>query len=112
MSRWPRRFRRSTGREREARTSGEDGRDGGIRTHGPLTPSQVRYQAALHPDWCEIVGPPTGGRYALARRFDFPAALAAAFIVAGFALPADPAADRTARAGFLSFRCGIVRTEA
>src|ERR1700676_4402289 len=26
------------------------GRDGGIRTHGPLTPSQVRYQAALHPD--------------------------------------------------------------
>ena len=26
------------------------GRDGGIRTHDPLTPSQVRYQAALHPD--------------------------------------------------------------
>src|SRR6185503_16828517 len=25
------------------------GRDGGIRTHDPLTPSQVRYQAALHP---------------------------------------------------------------
>jgi hypothetical protein len=55
---------------------------------------------------------PTSSGYALARRFDFPAALAAAFIVAGFALPADPAADRTARAGFLSFRCGIVRTEA
>src|ERR1700730_8684721 len=28
----------------------KSGRDGGIRTHGPLTPSQVRYQAALHPD--------------------------------------------------------------
>ena len=26
------------------------GRDGGIRTHDPLTPSQVRYQAALHPE--------------------------------------------------------------
>jgi hypothetical protein len=25
------------------------GRDGGIRTHDPLTPSQVRYQAALRP---------------------------------------------------------------
>ena len=24
------------------------GRDGGIRTHDPLTPSQVRYRAALH----------------------------------------------------------------
>ena len=30
----------------------KDGRDGGIRTHGPLTPSQVRYQAALHPELC------------------------------------------------------------
>src|SRR4029079_5291312 len=28
----------------------EFGRDGGIRTHDPLTPSQVRYQAALHPE--------------------------------------------------------------
>jgi hypothetical protein len=28
----------------------KNGRDGGIRTHGPLTPSQVRYQAAPHPD--------------------------------------------------------------
>ena len=28
----------------------KSGRDGGIRTHDPLTPSQVRYQAALHPD--------------------------------------------------------------
>ena len=27
----------------------EIGRDGRIRTGGPLTPSQVRYQAALHP---------------------------------------------------------------
>jgi len=27
------------------------GRDGGIRTHDPLTPSQVRYQAALHPEF-------------------------------------------------------------
>src|SRR5262245_56540065 len=27
---------------------GRFGRDGGIRTHDPLTPSQVRYQAALH----------------------------------------------------------------
>ena len=26
------------------------GRDAGIRTRDPLTPSQVRYQAALHPD--------------------------------------------------------------
>src|SRR4051812_48264588 len=28
----------------------ELGRDGGIRTHDPLTPSQVRYQAALRPE--------------------------------------------------------------
>jgi hypothetical protein len=27
----------------------EDGRDAEIRTRDPLTPSQVRYQAALHP---------------------------------------------------------------
>ena len=26
------------------------GRGGGIRTHGPLRPRQVRYQAALRPD--------------------------------------------------------------
>ena len=26
------------------------GRNGGIRTHDPLTPSQVRYRAALHSD--------------------------------------------------------------
>ena len=25
-------------------------RDGGIRTHGPLVPNEVRYQTALHPD--------------------------------------------------------------
>ena len=31
--------------------SAESGRDGGIRTHDPLTPSQVRYQAALHPEF-------------------------------------------------------------
>jgi hypothetical protein len=31
------------------RKSRKSGRDGGIRTHDPLTPSQVRYQAALHP---------------------------------------------------------------
>ncbi len=24
-------------------------RDGGIRTHGPFVPNEVRYQAALHP---------------------------------------------------------------
>ena len=29
------------------------GRDGGIRTHDPLTPSQVRYQTAPRPD-CAI----------------------------------------------------------
>ena len=34
---------------------GKIGRDGGIRTHGPLTPSQVRYQAALHPDRLSLV---------------------------------------------------------
>ena len=28
---------------------GDFGRDAGIRTRDPLTPSQVRYQAALHP---------------------------------------------------------------
>jgi hypothetical protein len=33
-----------------ATTNGKVGRDGGIRTHDPLTPSQVRYQAALHPE--------------------------------------------------------------
>jgi hypothetical protein len=27
-----------------------NGRDGGIRTHDPLHPMQVRYQAALRPD--------------------------------------------------------------
>jgi hypothetical protein len=32
------------------------GRDGGIRTHDPLTPSQVRYQAALHPDVSYVAG--------------------------------------------------------
>ena len=31
-------------------TTAKSGRDGGIRTHDPLTPSQVRYQAAPHPD--------------------------------------------------------------
>ena len=31
------------------RQSFENGRDGGIRTRDPLTPSQVRYQAALRP---------------------------------------------------------------
>jgi hypothetical protein len=29
---------------------GDFGRNGGIRTHDPLTPSQVRYRAALHSD--------------------------------------------------------------
>ena len=33
-------------------TTAKSGRDGGIRTHDPLTPSQVRYQAALHPEMC------------------------------------------------------------
>ncbi len=28
----------------------KNGRSGGIRTHDPLTPSQVRYQAALRSD--------------------------------------------------------------
>ncbi len=28
----------------------EDGRGGGIRTHDPLLPKQMRYQAALRPD--------------------------------------------------------------
>ncbi len=31
------------------------GRDGGIRTHDPLHPMQVRYQAALRPDKNEII---------------------------------------------------------
>ena len=29
-----------------------DGRGGEIRTHDPLYPKQVRYQAAPHPDSC------------------------------------------------------------
>ena len=29
-----------------------NGRGGGIRTHDPLPPRQVRYQAALRPDIC------------------------------------------------------------
>ena len=29
-----------------------NGRSGGIRTHDPLSPRQMRYQAALRPDWC------------------------------------------------------------
>ena len=36
------------------------GRDGGIRTHDPLTPSQVRYQAALHPDVKSVSGKELG----------------------------------------------------
>ena len=28
----------------------KDGRGGGIRTHDPLAPNQMRYQAALRPD--------------------------------------------------------------
>lgn len=32
----------------------ENGRSGGIRTHDPLTPSQVRYRAALRSDLLEI----------------------------------------------------------
>ena len=32
------------------RGGSSDGRSGGIRTHDPLTPSQVRYQAALRSD--------------------------------------------------------------
>ena len=36
------------------------GRDGGIRTHDPLTPSQVRYQAALHPDMKSMSGKELG----------------------------------------------------
>ena len=30
------------------------GRDGGIRTHDPLHPMQVRYLAALRPDWNKL----------------------------------------------------------
>ena len=30
------------------------GRDGGIRTHDPLHPMQVRYLAALRPEWTEL----------------------------------------------------------
>ena len=33
-----------------ARTLNLNGRSGGIRTHDPLTPSQVRYQAAPRSD--------------------------------------------------------------
>ncbi|VVT17232.1 hypothetical protein HOE425_331454 [Hoeflea sp. EC-HK425] len=29
----------------------ENGRSGGIRTHDPLSPRQVRYRAALRSDW-------------------------------------------------------------
>ena len=45
---------RFTGRHPEAaRTDAgtSNGRGGGIRTHDPLPPRQVRYQAALRPDW-------------------------------------------------------------
>jgi hypothetical protein len=31
------------------------GRDGEIRTHDPLHPMQVRYRAALHPDFLALV---------------------------------------------------------
>src|SRR5437868_6315611 len=48
---------------RQTRGSG-NGRSGGIRTHDPLTPSQVRYQAALRSDagrGALIVTPPRSG---------------------------------------------------
>src|SRR5205085_8077829 len=42
--------RQTSGPDRRFRWSGPSpSRDGGIRTHDPLTPSQVRYQAALRP---------------------------------------------------------------
>jgi hypothetical protein len=37
-------------REPGCRVTSGLGRDGGIRTHDPLTPSQMRYQAALRPE--------------------------------------------------------------
>src|SRR5262245_1942518 len=37
-------------RQRYGKELGKIGRDDRIRTCDPLTPSQVRYQAALHPD--------------------------------------------------------------
>jgi hypothetical protein len=45
MIRWCTAF---SGPDRNKKT--EDGRGGGIRTHDPLRPRQVRYQTALRPD--------------------------------------------------------------
>jgi hypothetical protein len=36
------------------------GRDGVIRTHDPLHPMQVRYQAALRPDEAQIIAEAAG----------------------------------------------------
>ena len=53
------------------------GRDGGIRTHDPLTPSQVRYQAALHPEsFGEAELPILDHFFLLAPRFFVEAAMA------------------------------------
>ncbi len=47
------------------------GRNGGIRTHDPLTPSQVRYQAALH----SVIYTKPLACIGVAKRSDYTAAL-------------------------------------
>ena len=131
--------RRSTGlprwsEKRKGRSSGENrpiviGRDDRIRTRDPLTPSQVRYQAALHPECCVRCSagcaPLLGARatLALARglgrrlhcsglREDLARPGGAARLGAAVPGGTGPPAARDAGAGVLPLRCGITRTAA
>jgi hypothetical protein len=76
----------SYGQKRESQNKEFDGRGERIRTFDPLVPNQMRYQAALHPDWALFYrgmprcGPDTAkGRAGIRRRFlrpDWPFSLA------------------------------------
>src|SRR5471030_2064580 len=50
--------KRKTGNSPLRITRVNNGRDAAIRTRDPLTPSQVRYQAALHPDPTRVTARP------------------------------------------------------
>ena len=81
----------------------KSGRDDRIRTCDPLTPSQVRYQAALHPELS--VGPAKAGHYIYAEARLLRLAGRAGFLAAATRFDATAAFDRAAidrRAPFTS----------
>ena len=59
----------STTSRRDASVSLQLGRGGGIRTHDPLFPKQMRYQAALHPEEVRILQMQAGGVNRLFKNF-------------------------------------------